>query len=168
MSEITRHTSGNIGGVNPPMYVFPEDIDSITVNSDLTASVELKAGKAWNYLYGTNGTIQVESKEEPSPAGMKYIYQAELLIPKDRSDAELVLANMNDRGIIILAMNKNGQVRLFGDPDNPMRKSGKLTWPAETEGFNGTKLTLSGQFSHPAYYIDELDSMIPFQASESY
>ena len=96
---ILRHTLGNIGGVNPVQYIFKEDIASFIINPiTLFASITLKSSCSWNYLYGSPESIQVEGKEEDSPAGMKYNYQIKMLIPKDRPDVEVILRNLKNLG----------------------------------------------------------------------
>lgn len=154
MSDIIIHDGINIGGINSLQFAYISDVESIAYHeSNRSAEVTLKAGKAWNFLYGTLGTITLKSKEEPSPAGTIFKYDLELLIPKDRDDVEFEMITLEGQPVIIKALNKNGTCRLFGDISNPMRKSGELLWPGNLEDFNGYKVTFSGSFSTPAYYI---------------
>jgi hypothetical protein len=154
MGSIKKYTGSNIGGINKIIYAYAEDIDLISYNeNDLLAVISLKSGKSWNFLYGTEDTITISGEEEDTDAGIKYKYKIELLIPKDRPEVEIELFGLNDHGIIIKAMDKNGTCRLFGSIDNPMFKLGKLLWPGQVEGYNGYKLTLYAEFDQPAYYI---------------
>ena len=91
-----------------------------------------------------------------------------MMIPKDQVTVELALLEMNNRGMILLARNKNGTTRIFGTRDNPMRKKAKLSWPAEVKDYNGTRLTLFGEFHTPAGYIPSLDSVSPFAIPEGF
>jgi hypothetical protein len=161
MEHISRHTGINIGGVNPVYFVFADEINTFSVTTGLEATITLNEGKDWKHIYGTDGSIVIESKEEDTAAGIHYTYQVDIMIPKDRVDVEINLMEMSNRPVVFLAKDKNGTVRLFGRPENPMRKKAKLTWPAETEGFNGTKLSFSGSFSDPAAYVPSLNSEIP-------
>jgi hypothetical protein len=150
---ILRHTGGNIGGMHPVQYIFKEDISAFNISIfSLTGSLTLKTGKSWNYLYGSPESIQIEGKEEATAAGTKYVYQLKMLIPKDRPDVELVLRNLNNRHLIINAIDKNGVSRYFGTPQSPMKKSGKLLKPANIEGYNGWEVVFIGEFDHPASY----------------
>ena len=152
---ILRHTLGNIGGVNPVQYIFKEDIASFIINPiTLFASITLKSSCSWNYLYGSPESIQVEGKEEDSPAGMKYNYQIKMLIPKDRPDVEVILRNLNNRHLIIQVRDKNGISRYFGTLDCPMKKTGKLIKPAVIEGYHGWEIIFSGDFTQPAAYYN--------------
>jgi hypothetical protein len=160
---ILKPTGVNTGGVNPIKFVFIEEVESFTVTDDLIATITLKSGEVWKYLYATDGSISMDGKEEDSPAGLKYIYEINMMIPKDIDDVELGLMEMNNRGMIIMVKYKNGYTRLFGSIDNPMRKKGKIKWPEDTEGYNGTKLTLYGEFSQPAAYYPSMDYEAPFQ-----
>ena len=152
---ILRHTGGNIGGVNPVQYIFKEDIASFIINPiTLHASITLKPSCSWNYLYGSPESIQVEGKEEDTPAGMKYNYQIKMLIPKDRPDVEVILRNLNNRHLIINVRDKNGVSRFFGTLDCPMKKTAKLIKPAVIEGYHGWEIMFSGDFTRPAAYCD--------------
>lgn len=162
MENILRPAGVNTGGVNPVQFVFADEVKSLVVSEDLLATIVLNSGKSWKYIYATDGSIVLDTKEEDTLSGTKYTYQVDMLVPKDQVDVEVALMSMNNRGVILLAKNKNGTVRIFGEPANPMRKKGKLSWPAEVEGYNGTKLSFIGEFSSPAAYIPSLNSEIPF------
>ena len=162
---ILRHTGGNIGGVNPVRYIFKEDIASFILNpATLYGSITFKPARSWNYLYGSPESIQVEGKEEDSPAGMKYSYQIKMLIPKDRPDVEVILRNLNNRHLIINVRDKNGVSRYFGTLDCPMKKAGKLIKPSVVDGYHGWEIIFSGDFAEPAAYCDS--SGIPIQTED--
>ena len=152
---VLRHLSGNIGGINPVQYIFKEDVASFFINPNtLYGSLTLKSGSSWNYLYASPESIQVDGKEEDTPSGIKYSYQIKMLIPKDRSDVEVILRNLNNRHLIIKVKDKNGVSRYFGTLDSPMKKNGKLLKPAVIEGYHGWEIIFSGDFTQPAAYID--------------
>jgi len=151
--KVTRHTGSNVGGLHPVQFVFAEDIYSFQINPlTFIAGIILKGGKSWNYLYATPETIQLESKEELTDAGMKYTYQIKMLIPKDRPEVEIILTSMNNRSLVINAIDKNGVSRYFGTKTNPMKKAGKILKPSALEGFNGWEVLFTGEFSSPAAY----------------
>jgi hypothetical protein len=148
MTTIEKHDGGNIGGVLPVRFAFKEDITSITINaSTLAATMLMKVEPGWNFLYATPDTIKVESDEEDLPAGMKYSYKITMMIPKDRATVEADLMQLNNRGMVIVAHDKNGIARLYGTIENPMRKLSKLNKPANLEEFNGWELVFYGEFS---------------------
>lgn len=154
MPDILKHSGTNIGGINKILYAFIEDIDNIAYNeATLIATITLKSGKLWNYLYGTEDTITFSGDEEETDAGTLYKYTADMMIPKDRSEVEIILQDLNDHGIIMKIMNKNGTCRVFGKEDHPIYKSGKLLWPGQVEGYNGYKLTFYKEFTEPAYFL---------------
>jgi hypothetical protein len=159
--KVLRHTNGNIGGINPVQYVFLEDVSVFNINgTTFNATIVLKAGRTWNYLYGSPESIQIEGKEEETPAGMKYSYQMKMLIPKDRVDVAATLHNLNNRHLIINARDKNGVSRYFGTLQCPMKKTGKLLKPAVVEGYNGWEIMFSGDFSFPAAYCASSDTQM--------
>ncbi len=150
---VLKNTNGNIGGVNPVLFVFKDDILSYNVNPvTMVGVITLKTGKVWNNLYATDETIQLTCKEDPTPAGIKYSYEIKMLIPKDRSDVEIALYAMNNRHLVINLIDKNGVSRYFGTMDIPMKKLGTLTKPANVEGYNGWEVVFTGAFSAPASY----------------
>jgi hypothetical protein len=160
---VLRHTGGNIGGINPVQYVFKEDVESFSFSQDsLYAEIVLFNHASWNYLYGTPDTIQLEGKEEETPAGTKYTYQLKMLIPKDRIDVERILFQLNNRHLIINVIDKNGVSRCFGNLQSPMKKQGKLMKPTAVEGFHGWEVVFAGEFSEPAaYFLVIPNSVLP-------
>lgn len=150
---VLRHTGGNIGGINPIQYVFREDVTSFAINADtLEGVIVLARTNAWNYLYASPESIQIEGKQEDTPAGTKYTYQLKMLIPKDRADVEMLLHKLNNRHLIINVIDKNGVSRYFGTLDCPMKKTGKLLKPSNVEGYHGWEVAFTGEFSLPASY----------------
>jgi hypothetical protein len=162
MGNILRHTGTNIGGLNPVSWLYKEDI--VTFNFNLTTlgcQVTPRPGKGWNTIYGTPETIQLESEQQDTPAGVKFIYKLKILVPKDRVSVERELFAITGRRLILKSGDKNGTMRIFGTPDAPMRVSCKLLKPAAVEGFNGYELLFSGELSHPAGYDVGQNSPIP-------
>ena len=156
MGNISRHTGINIGGLNSISWIFREDVGIFSFYvSSLNCLITPKPGKSWNAIYGTPETIQLESEQQDTPAGMKYIYKLKILVPKDRAPVESELYAMNGRRLIIKSGDKNGTVRVFGTMDCPMKVTSKLIKPAAMEGFNGYELLFTGEFNNPAaYYLD--------------
>jgi len=159
MSNIVKHPGRNTAGLIPIWWAFASDINRLTIDKPtLHCAIELKAGKKWNYMYGTDETIDFDSEETAKPAGTQYSYKLKFLVPKDRPSVEITLRQMERRGLVIHVTDKNGVMRILGTDENPMRKSGKLKKPANLEGFNGWEVTFQGDFSMPAFYGDELDA----------
>jgi hypothetical protein len=161
MTNILKHTERNISGLIPMWWVFASDVKTQTINKKtLACSITLNSGAKWNYLYGTNDTIELESEEVDKPAGTQYSYKIKCLIPKDRSAVEIALREMERRGIVLHVTDKNGVIRVYGTSENPMRKASKLKKPANVEGFNGWEVTFQGDFALPAFYGEELSTAV--------
>jgi len=156
MGNISRHTGINIGGLNSISWIFREDVGIFSFNlSTLSCLIAPKLGKSWNAIYGTPETIQLESEQQDTPGGMKYVYKLKILVPKDRTPVESELYTMTGRRLILKSGDKNGTIRIFGTRDCPMKVTSKLLKPAVMEGFNGYELLFTGEFFHPAaYYLD--------------
>ena len=154
MANILRHTGINIGGLNPVNWIFREDVASFTWNeTTLFCSVTLKTGKSWSSIYGTPETMQLESEQQDTPGGMKYLYKLKILVPKDRIALEAELFRMTGRRLILKVGDKNGTIRILGTMDIPMKLTSKLLKPAAMETFNGYELLFSGEFSRPAGFL---------------
>jgi len=156
MGNILRHTGINIGGLNSISWIFREDVGIFSFNlSTLGCLIAPKPGKSWNAIYGTPENIQLESEQQDTPGGMKYVYKLKILVPKDRTPVESELYALTGRRLILKSGDKNGTVRIFGTMDCPMKVTSKLLKPAVMEGFNGYELLFTGEFFHPAaYYLD--------------
>lgn len=155
MGNILRHTGINIGGLNPIGWIFKEDVDHFIVDlASLRCYIAPKPGKSWNAIYGTPETIQLESEQQDTAGGTKYVYKIKILVPKDRSQVEAELYAMTGRRLILKSQDKNGTIRIFGTLECPMKVSSKLLKGSAIEGFNGYELLFTGESAHPAaYYI---------------
>ena len=154
MGNISRHSGINLGGLNPINWIFREDVEAYTYDdSTLYCTVTPKTGKSWNSIYGTPETIQLESEQQDTPGGMKYLYKLKVLVPKDRIGVEAELFRMTSRRLILKVGDKNGTIRILGTLDIPMKLTSKLLKPAAMETFNGYELLFSGEFSRPAGFL---------------
>jgi len=154
MDTILRHQGTNIGGINSIFWIFSEDVQAFNMSWDTGyCSIGFVSGKNWNSLYGTPESMVLESDCLPMPGGMKFTYKIKVLVPKDRSDVEMILVKMTLRNLLVLAVDKNNTARVFGTKDNPMKMTYKLLKPALLEGFTGYEILFSGDFSSPcAFY----------------
>ncbi len=160
MGNINIHTGINIGGVNPVQWIYQNDIDSITFSlATLIADMTLKEGKEWNDLYGSPGSINIESDPKDSDPGMVHNYKIRMLVPKERIEAEQQLFSMDGRKIVVKVKDKNGTVRLFGTTDAAFTKTHKLLMPGEVPGFNGYEVIFLGALTHPALFIPSEDGI---------
>jgi len=162
MANILRHTGINIGGLNPVSWIFREDVAMFSFNdSTFYCLINPKPGKSWSSIYGTPETIQLESEQQDTPGGMKFLYKLKILVPKDRAPVEAELFRMTGRRLILKAADKNGTIRIFGNMESPMKLSSKLLKPAAMETFNGYELLFSGEFSRPAGFLQLPNGPIP-------
>ena len=162
MGNIFRHTGINIGGLNPVSWIYREDVAIFSgSDSSLYCLVVPKPGKSWNALYGTPETIQLESEQQDTPGGMKYLYKLKMLVPKDRITVEDELFRMTGRQLIIKLTDKNGTIRILGTMESPMKLTNKLLKPAALETYNGYELLFTGEFSKPAGFVWDPNSGIP-------
>ena len=160
MGNIGRHTGINLGGLNPVSWIYPEDVAIFnSSDSSLYYLIVPKTGKSWNALYGTPETIQLESEQQDTPGGMKYLYKLKVLVPKDRITVEAELFRMTGRRLILKVGDKNGTIRILGTMEFPMKITNKLLKPAAMETFNGYELLFTGEFSRPAGFLTPPDGI---------
>ena len=160
MGNISRHTGINLGGLNPVSWIYREDVAMFNFSdSSLYCLIVPKIGKSWNALYGTPETIQLESEQQDTPGGMKYLYKLKVLVPKDRIGVEAELFRMTGRRLILKVGDKNGTIRILGTMEFPMKITSKLLKPAAMETFNGYELLFTGEFSRPAGFLTPPDGI---------
>lgn len=153
MGNISRHESPNLGGLNFLDWAFTEDVSGMNfLGTSLYCQVALKPGRQWNRVYGTPETIQLESEQQETPSGIKYLYKLKVLVPKDRAAVESELRKMAGRKLMLMVEDKNGTARYFGTMDAPMKLFSRLMKPSAIESFNGYELTFTGEFSSPAAF----------------
>jgi len=153
MISIIRHNGSNIGGLKPFHFAFIEDVLTCDYNkSTLLCTITLNNNSVWNYIYGTDDSIKLDTDSQETSAGTTYTYKITHLIPKDRRDVEMNLRKMAGRGMIVVSQDKNGVSRVYGNKENPMRCLYKLLKPADVPGYNGWEVSFFGTFSEPAGY----------------
>ena len=168
MGDISRHSGINLGGLNPINWIFREDVEAYTYDdSTLYCTVTPKTGKSWNSIYGTPETIQLESEQQDTPSGMKYLYKLKILVPKDRAPVESELFRMTGRQLIIKLTDKNGTIRFLGTMDSPMKLTSKLLKPPALETFNGYELLFAGEFTKPAGFVEIPTGSIPDDGNQT-
>ena len=153
MGNISRHTGINIGGLNSISWIFREDVAGIFTFQCFDAYCSVLLPNLVNHgisIYGTPETIQLESEQQDTPGGMKYVYKLKILVPKDRAPVESELLPMTGRRLILKSADKNGTIRIFGTMDCPMKVTSKLLKPAVMETFNGMNFSLLESSSMPA------------------
>lgn len=153
--NILKHTGQNIGGVNALNFAFHNHFESFSTDLfTMQVSYELSIGHQWYYMYGSPDTISIEEVEENTQAGLKYVYKIKLSVPKDSQVITKTLFSIAEKGIIIKAMNKNGEVRVYGTVDFPCRLLTKTRWPGSVGEFNGYEFVFHCELPHPAGYDD--------------
>lgn len=127
MSFTTRTITDNIPGTYTLEYVYKEDVESIDTD------VNLKAGKAWDTIPTTRGSIQSSTKQKDSDGGAIFETSVKFKIPKDESDFTDTLNVLSARYIIVRETDKNSTVRIIGTLDFPAR----LQFEISKSSYNG-------------------------------
>lgn len=111
----------NAGGAPWFQVVVAEDVDTIPdVISDVIATaITLLAGKTAYNIMATVGTVNWN--ESTQAAGGRDLHQARcsFIIPKDRADILQYARTLNNKGVVAIVRDANGQNRLMGTKSTP-------------------------------------------------
>lgn len=111
----------NAGGAQWFQVVKPEDVATfpdVVLESAATALTLNSGAYAYNIM-ATVGTVVWS--ESTSMANGRPVYTARLtfVIPKDRNDILTYARHLNNRGVVAIVTDANGQRRLMGTPNEP-------------------------------------------------
>lgn len=123
MNDINKHCSDNIGGVYLLKFIPKTDVSSIpaTINGKVCEPVILNSGARWYEFYGTEGTKSLKEDQQPSEHGDYFKLKLAGSTPKIRTDVSDIFNEMKDQEFIIDCTDNNGNRRLLGTINEPLR-----------------------------------------------
>ncbi|GHE64859.1 hypothetical protein [Roseivirga thermotolerans] len=169
LSEIARLTSQNIGGVNPSLKlvrsndvaVYPSIIDG-----KVTDEIALKPGVGWVEWFCTSQTAGIRSRHVDGSEGNARALDLGFVISKDTAVKANQLERASDDSFIVLFRDANGQLKVFGTKEKPVRFKFDLATGNNIRALNG--FSCSFYYSGPdnsAFYLAEdpevLDPDVP-------
>lgn len=146
----------NIGGYNTVSFIESFYVNSLPLPVDHTideSSIVLASGKQWNNFYGTPKTILPDIKSTVEDGGIKWDVMLSLRYPYEQAATTKVFLGMLQKPYFIKLTDNNGEKRLFGYVDFPLRQLFGLLNPGEVAGYNGYEVKFAGSFAQPPYYL---------------
>lgn len=111
----------NASGAPWFQVVRPEDVASIpdVILDQISSAITLNGGANAYNIMATVGTVQWSETPETVGGRLQYKSVFSFVIPKDRADVLNYAQHLNNRGVIAVVRDANGQKRLMGTAEEP-------------------------------------------------
>ena len=111
----------NMGGAPSFSFAPYQDVNAIPSRGDGSAGpIEMKAGKSFSQGYASAGSLLLNEKPEPSPAGTLYKISIPGFYPKPSKAMLKLFAEMLGQRFIVLVTDNNGDTSIAGNPTEPL------------------------------------------------
>lgn len=146
LSEIARLTSSNIGGVVELKVARVDDIASMPNPDDDTiyGDINFKTGGGWHSWWPTSQTIGVSSQNADGMEGDYKMNSMPFIISKDRQGIKAMLDKAEQDDFIVLFKDGNGNPKIFGTIDRPV----KFSFSQSTPEAHSSRNAYSCQFTY--------------------
>ena len=113
--------SPNASGAPWFQVVRPEDVDTIpdVILDQISSAITLVGGATAYNMKATVGTVQWSETTQEVGGRLQYTSVFSFVIPKDRADVLNYAKHLNNRGVIAIVRDANGQNRLMGTAEEP-------------------------------------------------
>ncbi|NVJ47303.1 MAG: hypothetical protein HWE07_09250 [Cytophagia bacterium] len=159
LSQIARLISQNTGGLNSSIkLVRSKDVAVFPaiIAGKITDEIELNEGAGWVEWFCTSQTAGVRSRHIDGSEGNARALGLDFVISKDTSVKASQLERATDDSFIVLFRDANGQLKVFGTKERPVRFKFDMTTGNNTRALNG--FSCSFYYSGPdntTYYMAE-------------
>lgn len=111
----------NAGGAPWFQVVLPADIDTIPdrILDQIGSAITLNSGAVAYNIKATTGTVQWNETPQLVDGRQQYVSVFSFVIPKDRADVLNYAQHLNNRGVVAIVRDANGQSRLMGTKEEP-------------------------------------------------
>lgn len=111
----------NASGAPWFQVVRPEDVDTIpdVIQDQISTAITLNVGATAYNIMATVGTAQWSETPQEVSGRLQYKSVFSFVIPKDRADILNYAKHLNNRGVIAIVRDANGQNRLMGTASEP-------------------------------------------------
>lgn len=160
LSNINSFSGSNIGGILVLQVARASDIDTIPdpVSGVVYGDILFKPGKAFVTWRVTHETASTKSTGKKSREGTSKSNSLPFYIPKDRAVIRAMLDIASDDELIVLFQDANGNYKLFGLKDSPVR--------FEYTASSGSKTADSNHYECNFFY-DGPDNMYEYNGAVS-
>lgn len=154
ITDFTRSFGTNISGLVKVEFVPIDFIDEIPESWEQEISTEITLGGSFQWLkaFYSQGTGGFSCDDSIDPSGCKYKIGVSGFLPKELLDNTRLFHKMCEDGFIVVATDSNGNKRVCGTVDKPM----KFTW-SET-----TLVQLGGRPGYQWQFTREMNEPAPF------
>ena len=144
----------NMGGALSFSFSPYQDVNAIPSLGDGSAGpIEMKAGKSFSQGYASAGSLLLNEKPEPSPAGKLYKVSIPGFYPKPSKAMLKLFSEMTGQRFIVCITDSNGDTSIVGNTAEPLAftsaRSTKQV-PAERAGFD---FEFSGTLTQPCPFL---------------
>lgn len=146
---IANASSQNMGGLTALGIALKADIaDFLSLNG--SCKITYASGKSALSVYFTRGTALVST---PPADGNMYGIEIKFRSPKDRPALLEAITPYINKEVIVVATDANGEVKVYGSPDCPL----KLTYAPTPKGvpadYNGIEFSANGLDFAPGRFL---------------
>lgn len=142
----------NIGGCVSFQFIPFEDVASINIIDSTKKSITLKAGKSWFTGYATQQTLKYTEKQKHTENGIYYDKSIVGFVPKDTEDILELFSEMENQFFIIRYIDSNGQEKVAGTIDEPLKFTSDFDTGNDTSSRNGHFFTFEAESTEKAFY----------------
>jgi hypothetical protein len=159
MGSITKSLGGipltqNLGGIAQLYYVEAENVLLIPEMNGMAypSDIVLQVGQYWNRIAFTSQTVTPVIKKNENTHGTYYEGSMKGIVPHDSRENLLALDQMHE--LIIAYMDMEGQMKILGTAETPVKASFSHTNPAQTRGRKGFTFEFTYKGLLPALFYD--------------
>lgn len=147
MKTITK-PGDNLGGLLK-LWAIPKSVVSV-----LGRTVTISSDTDVYALYCTAGSMDMQEQPELTGAGTHYNTEIAGFIPRDSDTVRTAMEDMQQRPYAVLFQDGNGEFKLAGSANQPLRFSAALGTGKETAEAAGHNILFAGKTTSRAVFVD--------------
>tara|TARA_R110001599_G_scaffold332511_1_gene547996 strand:- start:38951 stop:39565 length:615 start_codon:yes stop_codon:yes gene_type:complete len=158
-------TAQNMGGLISIRLVRAQDVVTfpLVIDGNVTDELVLAEGAAWVEWFCTSQSAGLKSKHSTGSEGDARDLELSFTIGKDTTLKGTQLERSTDDTFIILYRDGNGQLKLFGSKERPVRFKFEATTGQNNRALNGFDCSFfySGPNNTAYYFADDPEAVTP-------
>lgn len=157
--KITGITVKNIPGLCKAQFIEVSKVKSITTPDDnYEVEIELKAGYDFDEIYFTPTAEDLSIEQHQDDTGAWYEVTAKLVNPYLTGDKAVFFKSFEQKDMIFVIEDNNGNSILIGSIDKPARLTYKMSIPGQ--GRNQRQITIDAIHDNEPYYVADHTTLI--------
>lgn len=147
----------NMGGNQRFLFIPITDIEILylAVNQIVSTPPELKTDCSFFKGYASYKTLLFEEKQEQSAAGSYFNQKLSGFYPKINPTAIALFSEMQNQYFIVIVLDNNGQLRMVGNLEQPLKMRYSLSTGSNPATRNGVEYEFAGQSQFPAPFFSD-------------